>query len=170
MKLPRLFFGGLAVLALGSFALVLARPQPLAPVVQLTTLSGERISTADLRGKVTVVNFWSTTCGICLKEMPDLAERHQAYARRGYETVAVAIPRDDPARVRELAERRKLPYTVAIDEDAAASKEFGNVRLTPTTFIIDRRGRILKRYIGKTPWAEFDRLVTRALEAPLPGS
>ena len=164
MKLPRLLFGVLAVLALGSFALVLARPEPLVPAVQLTTLSGERISTADLRGKVTVVNFWSTTCGICLKEMPDLAERHRVYAERGYETVAVAIPRDDPARVRELAERRKLPYTVAIDEDAAASKEFGNVRLTPTTFIIDRRGRILKRYIGKTPWAEFDRIVERALQ------
>ena len=164
MRLPRLFFGALTVLALGSFALVLARPEPLAPAVQLTTLSGERISTADLRGKVTVVNFWSTTCGICLKEMPDLAERHHTYARRGYETLAVAIPRDDPARVRELAERRKLPYKVAIDEDAAASKEFGNVRLTPTTFIIDRRGRILKRYIGRTPWAEFDRIVERALQ------
>jgi peroxiredoxin len=165
MKLLKLFFGVLAVLALGIFALVLARPEPLAPDTQLTTLAGERLHTADLRGKVTVVNFWSTTCGICLKEMPELVQRHRTFAPRGYETVAVAMPREAPARVRELVERRRLPYKVALDEDAAASEAFGNVRLTPTTFVIDRRGRILKRYVGKTPWAEFDRIVERALEA-----
>ena len=163
MKLLKGFVAVVALLALGAFAYALARPAPLAPAVQLTSLKGESIDTSRLRGKVLVVSFWSTTCGICLHEMPDLVERHRALAARGYETIAIATYKDDLERVRELAARKKLPYAIAFDRNASASKAFGDVRLTPTTFVIDRRGRILKRYVGRTPWKEFDALVERAL-------
>ena len=152
---------GAAVLVV--FAAFLARPLPQAPEVHVTTLAGERIATSELRGKVAVVSFWSTTCGICLKEMPQLVERHRTYSARGYETIAVAVHSDHLGRVRELAGRRRLPYKVAFDADAQAAAAFGNVRLTPTTFIVDRRGRVLKRYVGKVPWPEFDALVEKAL-------
>lgn len=155
--------GALATAVLAVFAASLARPLPRVPEVHLTTLAGERIATSTLGGKVAVVSFWSTSCGICLKEMPQLVERHRTYGARGYETIAVAVHSDHPARVRELAGRRSLPYKVAFDADAQAAAAFGNVRLTPTTFIVDRRGRVLKRYVGRVPWAEFDAIVERAL-------
>jgi peroxiredoxin len=159
----KLLAGAFAAWVLAVFVAVLARPLPGAPEVRFTTLAGERIATSDLRGRVAVVSFWSTSCAICLKEMPQLVERHRAFAAMGYETIAVAIHSDHPARVRELAERRRLPYPVAIDAQAEAAAAFGNVRLTPTTFILGRDGRVLKRYVGKVPWPEFDRLVGSAL-------
>jgi peroxiredoxin len=153
----------LAALALAIFGAFLARPLPGAPEVRFTTLAGERIATSDLRGKVAVVSFWSTTCGVCLKDMPQLVQRHRMFSARGYETIAVAVHTDHPSRVRDVAGRRRLPYKVAFDADAEASRAFGNVRVTPTTFVVDRHGRVLRRYVGKVPWAEFDALVEKAL-------
>lgn len=148
------------------FAAFLARPVPEAPEVRFATLSGERIATSELRGRVAVVSFWSTTCGACLKDMPQLVERHRKFASRGYDTIAVAVHTDHPARVRELAARRALPYRVAFDADASAAEAFGKVRITPTTFVVDRHGRVLRRYIGRVPWEEFDALVEKALAGP----
>lgn len=164
MNAAKLLLGALAALALGAFAAVLVKPEPRAPAVELKSLDGGPVRTAELRGKVLVVTFWSTTCGICLREMPHLVERHRDLASRGYETIAIATHQDDPGRVRELVARKRLPYTIAFDEDASAAKAFGDVRLTPTTFVIDRQGRILRRYVGRTPWEEFDALVRRALK------
>lgn len=161
--MARLAFGAIVALALAAAALMLLRPVPAAPEVHFTSLSGERFSTSDLRGKVTVVSFWSTTCGPCLKEMPDLVARHKRYAPRGYETVAVAIPSDSPHRIRELAYRRSLPYRIVHDADGTATRDFGRIRITPTTFVIDRQGRVLKRFVGKADWAAFDALVEKAL-------
>lgn len=161
--MARLLLGAIAALALSVAGWSLLRPTPAAPEVQFTGLAGERFSAADLRGKVTVVSFWSTTCGPCLKEMPDLVARHKRYAMRGYETVAVAIPSDSPHRIRELAHRRSLPYRVVHDADGTATRDFGRIRITPTTFVIDRQGRVLKRFVGKADWAAFDALVEKAL-------
>lgn len=159
----RALVAALAALALGAFAAFLASPLPAAPEVRFTTLAGESFATSDLRGKVAVLSFWSPTCGPCLQDMPHLVERHRRFSARGYETVAVALRTDAPVRVRDVAERRRLPYKVALDAEAEASRAFGNVRITPTTFVVDRHGRVLKRYTGKVPWKEFDALVERAL-------
>jgi peroxiredoxin len=163
LAMHRLVLGALAALALAVAGFSFLRPVPAAPEVRFTDLSGERFSTADLRGRVTVVSFWSTTCGPCLKEMPDLVARHERYKARGYETVAVAIPSDSPRRIRELAQRRSLPYRVVHDADGEATRDFGSVRITPTTFVIDRQGRVLRRFVGKADWAAFDALVEKAL-------
>jgi peroxiredoxin len=77
--------------------------------------------------------------------------------------VAVAMSYDHPNLVADFAQKRKLPFEVALDADGAAARSFGNVSATPTTFLIDRRGRIVKRYLGEPDWAEFDALVERAL-------
>jgi peroxiredoxin len=134
-----------------------------APEVRFAPLSGETFSTSDLRGKVVLVNFWGTYCGSCLKEMPQIVETHRKFAARGYETVAVAVRRDSRERVEEFAASRALPFKVALDSSGEIAKEFGNVRITPTSFLIDRRGRVLRRYVGEPNWAEFHQLVEREL-------
>jgi peroxiredoxin len=137
-----------------------------APDVRFTTLSGQSLSTADLRGKVVLVNFWATSCVACVEEMPKMEAAWRRFSPRGYEMVAVAMSYDHPNLVADFAQKRALPFTVALDADGAAARSFGNVNATPTTFLIDRRGRIVKRYLGEPDWGEFYALVERALAQP----
>jgi peroxiredoxin len=160
---------GVAVAAIAAFAavaiaaisaLTLRKP---APEVRFSALSGGTFSTSELRGKVVLVNFWATYCASCVKEMPKIVATHQKFAPRGYETVAVAVRQDNPERVARFAASRALPFRVALDRSGEAARDFGNVRLTPMSFLIDRQGRVLRRYVGEPDWAEVHRLVERAL-------
>jgi peroxiredoxin len=146
------------IAAVASFTLT--RP---APEVKFSALSGETFSTSALRGKVVVVNFWATYCGPCIKEMPKVVDAHRKFSARGYETIAVAVRRDDPEHVAQFAAKHALPFKVATDTSGELGREFGNVRITPTIFLIDKNGKVLRRYVGKLDWAEFDRLVEREL-------
>lgn len=140
--------------------LTLLRP---APEVRFTTLAGETFSTSQLRGKVVLVNFWATYCASCVQEMPRIVDAHHKFAPRGYETVAVAVRQDSPQRVAKFASSRALPFRVALDSSGEIAKEFGNVRLTPVSFVIDRQGRVLRRFVGEPNWSEFHELVEHAL-------
>jgi thiol-disulfide isomerase/thioredoxin len=151
----------LGLVAIGVFAFVLALPHRPPIEAQVTTLDGRTLPISALRGKVTAVNFWATWCGVCIKEMPRMVEAWRRHAPRGYEMVAIAV-RDEKDKVSEFSTRRALPFTVALDAGDAATR-FGNVRITPTTFLIDRNGRVLKRFVGEPDWAEFDALVEKAL-------
>lgn len=143
-------------------SLTLTRP---APEVKFSALSGETFSTSELRGKVVLVNFWATYCAECLKEMPKLVEAHRKFAPRGYETIAVAIWRDDPGRVAQFAAQHALPFKVALDTAGDLGRGFGNVRVTPMSFLIDKDGKILRRFVGEPDWTEFHQIVERALAA-----
>ena len=134
-----------------------------APEVRFTQLSGETFSTSELRGKVVLVNFWGSYCAPCVKEMPKIVETHEKFAPRGYETVAVAVRQDNPQRVGAFAATRALPFRIAFDGTGEAAKEFGNVRITPTSFLIDRQGRVLRRYVGNHDWSALHQAVEREL-------
>ena len=136
--------------------------QQRAPEATFTLLSGQKISTADLKGKVYLVNFWATDCETCIKEMPQMVDTYNRFKGQGLEFVAVAMQSDAPMYVVNYAQTRQLPFKVAMD-DGSAAKQFGNVQLTPTTFVIDKDGKILKRYVGEPQFAELDQLLTKAL-------
>jgi peroxiredoxin len=140
-------------------AAMLFLQRPPAPEVRFTMVSGESVGTSDLRGKVVLINFWATYCASCWKEMPKMVQTHKRFSPRGYEMIAVAVSGDDPKRVAEVA--ATLPFKVAFDGDGAVAKAFGNVRVTPSTFIVDREGRILKRYIGEPEWSELHAILER---------
>ena len=134
-----------------------------APNVGYTLLDGSRSSTGQLRGKVVLINFWATDCAPCVHEMPQLAATHERFKARGYETLAVAMRYDPPAYVIQFAESRKLPFGVVIDNTGVIAKSFGQVELTPTTLLIDRHGRIVKRYLGEPDFAALHQLVDNLL-------
>lgn len=136
--------------------------QQKAPDATFTLLSGQKISTADLKGKVYLVNFWATNCDTCMKEMPQMVDTYNRFKGQGLEFVAVAMNYDAPMYVANYAQTRQLPFKVAMD-DGSAAKQFGNVQLTPTTFVIDRNGKILKRYVGEPQFGELDQLLAKAL-------
>jgi peroxiredoxin len=94
--------------------------------------------------------------------MPQMSEAYRKYSGRGYEMIAVAV-QDHPNRVADFTQKSALPFKVAIDDTGEISKRFGDVRITPTTFLIDRKGNVIKRFVGEPDWREFDRLVEKAL-------
>src|SRR5213075_316226 len=114
-----------AALAIAAWAAYVSlRPAP-APHVRFATLSGDGVSTEELRGKVVLVNFWATWCSDCVKEMPRIVETHRKYAPRGYETIAIAVQKDDPAMVAQFAAQRALPFKVAFDGTGDVAAGFG---------------------------------------------
>lgn len=134
------------------------------PAATFTLLSGQKLSTSDLKGKVYLVNFWATSCETCMKEMPQMVDTYNRFKGRGLEFVAVAMQYDAPMYVVNYTNTRQLPFKVAMD-DGTAAKQFGNVQLTPTTFVVDKNGTILKRYVGEPQFAELDKLLQKALGA-----
>jgi peroxiredoxin len=134
-----------------------------APDFSYTLLDGKQASTQALRGKVVLVNFWATSCVTCVKEMPQIAATHLKFAPRGYETLAVAMSYDPPAYVANFATTRQLPFGVVIDNTGAIARAFNDVRITPSTFLIDKRGAIVKRYVGEPDFAELHGLVEKLL-------
>ena len=142
---------------------VFGRPVP-APQVTFVSLTGEKITTASLRGKVVLVNFWATDCVICVKEMPEMARTYDRYRERGLEFIAVAMKHDPPNRVIAYAENNRLPFQVALDPLGELAQAFGDVRFTPTTFIIDKRGRIVSRIQGEPDFARLHALLEEKLK------
>jgi peroxiredoxin len=154
-----------ALLAVGGasyFTLTSSKP---APAVEFTAIDGSKISADSLRGKVVMVNFWATSCSTCVAEMPHMVETYNKYQRQGLEFVAVAMRYDPPEYVRNYAQSRQLPFKVALDGSGAAAKAFGDVKLTPTTFVIDKQGNIIKRYVGEPEFAKLHQLLEKALAA-----
>lgn len=137
-----------------------------APQVSFATTQGEQFTTRDLRGKVVLVNFWATSCETCVHEMPALVETYNKFKARGFETVAVAMSYDPPNYVLNYAQKKSLPFKIAFDPTGSIAQEFGNVRLTPTTFILDRRGNVIKRYLGEPDFAELHALLEAKLKEP----
>jgi len=129
-------------------------------------LAAGTFSTADLRGRVVLVNFWATSCVTCVTEMPKMVDTWRKFAPRGYDMVAVAMSYDHPNAVAEFVRKRALPFRIALDADGAVARAFGNVSVTPTTYLLDRSGRIVAKYVGEPDWQEFHARIERALAEP----
>jgi len=139
---------------------------PRAPEVNFKTLAGENIATSDLRGKVVLVEFWATSCVTCVEEMPKVVATYNKYRSQGFETIAVAMDYDPPNHVLAYAQKNALPFKVALDVQGQVAKGFGPVRLTPTSFLIDKRGRIVKQYLGSPDLRQFHALLEQKLKEP----
>lgn len=151
-----------AAASVGTWAL-LGASQSAAPESTFVLLDGSSQTTAELRGKVTLVNFWATSCTTCVAEMPDIVATYQKYHARGFDTLAVAMSYDPPSYVVNFAESRKLPFKVALDNTGAVAKAWGDVRITPTTYIVNKRGQIVKTYVGAPNLDELHKLIEQLL-------
>jgi len=134
-----------------------------APASTFVLLDGTTTTTEQLKGKVTLVNFWATTCVTCVKEMPSLVSTYKKYQAKGFETVAVAMSYDQPAWVLNYAQTRQLPFKVALDNTGDIAKNWGDVKLTPTTYLVDKQGRIVKRFVGEPDFTALHSLIEELL-------
>ena len=166
MKLPRWTGLLLLVAAVGvgaGLAYEGLKPEP-APQVDYVLLDGSKRASAQAwSGKVMLVNFWATSCTTCVKEMPNVIATHQKYKDKGFDTLAVAMSYDPPAYVANYAETRQLPFGVAMDSTGEIARRFGKVQLTPTTFLINKRGEIVKRFVGEPDFAALHGTIEKLL-------
>jgi thiol-disulfide isomerase/thioredoxin len=157
---------GAALLAAGLGALpwFATRPRP-APDVTLTLLNGAQPRIADLRGKVVLMSFWSTTCAPCMEEMPVLIEFHRRNAPRGLVTIAVAMKHDRPDLVLGFTQRRQLPFDVALDVQGEVAQAFFRTEVTPTKYLIDPQGSVVRTHVGRTDFADLQQRIDGLLAA-----
>lgn len=129
------------------------------PPVSISTIDGRSFDATAIEGRPVLVTFWSTTCLVCLREMPDLESLYRRLSPRGFEIIAVSMPWDPPDEVVRLAHARALPYPVALDVNGTIARAFGEVSVTPTHFLIGPGGEVAFRRTGALDFAEFgDRL------------
>ena len=154
---------GLVMLAALAAGLQACTHAQAAPESTFVLLDGNKKTTSDFKGKVMLVNFWATSCVTCVAEMPKLISTHQKYAAQGYDTLAVAMSYDPPSYVVNYTETRQLPFKVAIDNTGEVAKAWGDVKLTPTTYLVNKRGEIVKQYIGEPDFTALHLLIEKLL-------
>lgn len=166
MKLSRL---ALALLfSLGAFATLRAemvQPRP-APSWKLKDVDGNVISSDQFKGKVVVVDFWATWCGPCRSEIPGYVALQKKYAGDGLVIVGMSIDQQGPGVVKKFIEQHKVGYQIVMADDAV-QEAFGGeegISVIPTTFIVDRDGKIRDRKEGSEPTAEYEKTILKYLK------
>ena len=131
-----------------------------APAFTLPEIKGGQVSLADLRGKVVLLNFWATWCPPCRREIPDFISLQTQYGAEGLQIVGIGT--DEPMKVRAYAEENGMNYPVLYGTDDVALA-YGGIDAIPTTFLIDRQGRIASRYVGLRSREEFEQAIRKLL-------
>lgn len=124
-----------------SAAIGVARGDLPVPDVVFTTLEGDSIAMAELRGQVVLVNFWATWCGPCRVEMPGFQDVYDTRRDRGFTIIGVSQDVGTPDLVRDFVRRNDITYPI-VGGTGAIERAFGGVRALPTSFLIGRDGRI----------------------------
>ena len=133
------------------------------PDIRFITVDGSPLGPAEYRGKPVLINFWSTTCSVCLKEMPLLQALHQEKSEAGLTVIAAAMPYDRPSDVVELKELRKWGFRVTIDPQGSLLKQMGKITAVPTTVLFDSNGRRVWFHQGELKEDELRRVLDRLL-------
>ncbi|MBD3609713.1 MAG: TlpA family protein disulfide reductase [Gammaproteobacteria bacterium] len=157
----------LAVMILAALAYVWLSPAGVQKVPDITvnSIDGKSFRLSELQGQPVVLTFWATTCPGCLKEMPHLIDLHNELSAKGLKVIGIAMSYDPPNQVYSLIKARQVPYTIALDIDGKAAQAFGNIRLTPTTFLISPEGRIIQKKIGEMDMDKVHKLIVDMLAA-----
>ncbi|MEO6996438.1 MAG: redoxin family protein [Lacunisphaera sp.] len=154
-----LLFAGLSARAKDLPALV----NQIEPAWKLTDLNGHAVGSAELKGKVVVLDFWATWCVPCIGEIPGYIELQKKYGSQGLVIVGVSVDTKKPDYVNKFVHAKGMNYTVAMADDSIGDA-FGGLDAIPTTFLINREGRIVNRKVGAMPKDEYEKLVVQALK------
>ena len=136
------------------------------PTFALTTLDGTPLSDSQLRGKVVLLNFWATWCPPCRVEMPGFQHTYERLRDRGFVVVGVAMDANGSAAVAQFLGDRHITYPVAMASPGIVSS-FGGVSMLPTSFLIDRDGRIRNEVKGMFASVTLAQAVERLLAEPV---
>jgi peroxiredoxin len=121
-----------------------------APEFDLATADGKRVLLTALRGQVVLLNFWATWCPPCREEMPSMERLHQEFRAQGLAVLAVDI-QESPKQVARFMRDFRLTFPALLDTDAAVAGRYG-ARGLPSTYLIDRNGRVVGQAVGPRDW------------------
>lgn len=126
------------------------------PTWELKDLNGKTVKSSDFKGKVVILDFWATWCVPCLMEIPGFVELQKTYGAKGLLMVGIALDEEGAKLVKPFASKAGINYTVLIG-DNHGQRIFGDVEVLPTTFILDRQGKVVRKHIGFTPKEAFEK-------------
>jgi peroxiredoxin len=163
-------------LSLGLFEISRSRPKKIecvgeergAPHFVLLNLKGEKVDSADLQGKVILLNFWATWCPPCRQEIPSLNDLHHQYKKEGLAVIGISLDRGGVEEVQKFVEKFRVEYINVIADEAVVQAfnsipGIGPIQGIPVTFIIDRKGQICRRYVGLTEKKVFEEAIRQLL-------
>lgn len=133
-----------------------------APDFELTSLDGKRVKLSDYRGKAVLLNFWATWCSPCKVEMPWFVDLQKKYANDGLIVLGVAMDDTETSKIAAFTSEMGVNYPVLLGTDKV-SDDYGNVQYLPTSFYIDRDGRIVGKGTGLLARSEVEANVQKAL-------
>jgi peroxiredoxin len=134
-----------------------------APSLQVSSTKGEAMMIYDKNYKFTIINFWATDCPGCIKEMPQLADAYNKYKKQGIQIIAISMFYDPPSQVLNFIKKNEIPFPVVIDADNKIAQRFENIRLTPTSVLINQKGQIIDQIVGEIDFDNLEKLLSKNL-------
>lgn len=135
-----------------------------APNFQLKDVDGRNVALADFKGKVVLLNFWATWCGPCKVEIPWFVDFQQRYKGEGLEVIGVALDEEGWSVVKPFLAEQKVNYRIVLGNDSV-SEQYGGVESLPTTFILDKEGRIANTHVGLVSKSEYENEIKSLLQS-----
>ena len=136
-----------------------------APEIAVTSITGEAIKLYQDKNNFTIINFWATDCPGCIKEMPGLTNVYNQLKGQGLQIIAVSMSYDPPNQVLNFTQKNKIPFPVVLDVDGQIARSFGDIRLTPTSILIDKNGKIIDKVIGELDFNKLNALLKKHLNS-----
>ncbi len=130
-------------------------PGTKAPNFELADLSGKKVQLSDFAGKIVILDFWATWCGPCRAEVPDLVKLQSKYADKGVIVVGLSLDAEGASVVRPFVDEFKVNYPMLLASPETA-RQFGGIIGIPTTFVVDRQGRITRKFFGRVEARTFE--------------
>lgn len=135
------------------------------PQIAVTSITGEVLKLYEVKNNFTIINFWATDCPGCIKEMPDLAATYDKFRGQGLEIIAISMSYDPPNHVLNFTRKNKIPFPVVLDIDGQIAQSFENIRLTPTSILIDKNGKIVDKVVGELDFNKLNALLKKHLDS-----
>jgi cytochrome c biogenesis protein CcmG/thiol:disulfide interchange protein DsbE len=133
-----------------------------APDWELSDLNGKRVNLSDFRGKVLILDFWATWCAPCRVEIPHFVELQKQYGDKGLTVIGVSLDEQGPDIVKKFVKQLGVNYPMVMGNEKV-TESYGGIVAIPTTFVIDRQGRIVGRHMGYEDKAVFEKEIQSLL-------
>lgn len=133
------------------------------PSLKVSSTRGEAMMIYDKNYKFTIINFWATDCPGCVKEMPKLVDTYNKYKKQGIQVIAVSMFYDPPSQVLNFIKKNNIPFPVVIDSDNKIAQQFENIRLTPTSILINQKGQIIDQIVGEIDFNKLEKVLSKNL-------